>query len=103
MDQSGVIMANKKKEITILLEHKGLKIQFDDHCYSVIKVAKTPKVIGYATSLQFALHMLKRELFKKAARGKKYQEDTKDFRALTELINKTDKDFKKVTKGISEL
>ena len=96
-------MAGKKKEITILLEHKGFRIEFDNHCYSVVKDAKTPKVIGYATSLQYALHLLKRELFKKAARGKKYQDSTKDFRALTELINKTDKEFKKATKGISEL
>lgn len=96
-------MANKKKEITVLLEHKGFKIQFDDKCYSVVKVAKTPKVIGYGTSLQYSLKLLKRELFKKAARGKKYQDDTKDFRALTELINKTEKDFNKATKGISEL
>ena len=96
-------MAGKKKEITTLLDHKGFSIEFDNHCYSVVKAAKTPKVIGYATSLQYALHLLKRELFKKAGRGKKYQDSTKDFRALTELINKTDKDFKKATKGISEL
>ena len=96
-------MAGKKKEITTLLDHKGFSIEFDNHCYSVVKSAETPKVIGYATSLQYALHLLKRELFKKAARGKKYQDSTKDFRALTELINKIDKDFKKATKGISEL
>ena len=96
-------MAGQKKEITILLEYKGFKIQFDEHCYSVVKSAKTPKVIGYATSLQYALHLLKRELFKKAARGKKYQDSTKDFRALTELINKTEKEFNKAIKGISEL
>ena len=96
-------MAGQKKEITVLLEHKGFKIEFDNHCYSVIKIAKTPKTLGYAGSLQYALLLLKRELFKKTARGKKYQESTKDFSALTELINKTEKDFKKATKGISEL
>lgn len=96
-------MAGKKKEITTLLDHKGFSIEFDNHCYSVVKAAKTPKVIGYATSLQYALYMLKRELFKKAAKGKKYQDSTKDFRALTELINKTENDFNKATKGISKL
>lgn len=96
-------MAAKEKEITTLLDHKGFRIEFDDHCYSVVKAAKTPKKIGYATSLQFALQLLKREMFKKAAKGKKYQDSTKDFRALTELINKTEREFKKATKGISEL
>ena len=57
-------MANKKKEITTLLEHKGFRISFDEHCYSVGKLKKgkngiTMTSVSYATSVQYSLSLHK--------------------------------------------